>query len=89
MPRVTLKAINNELARLGYSARLASGNGYFYFHFGEAADWLDRTVDVPTAGSHTLREWTEEFHRLKKLNEQITGKSMARNTKGKRRPGSA
>jgi len=37
--RVTLNAINNELARLGYTARLAKADGYFYFHFGEA-NWL-------------------------------------------------
>jgi len=73
--RVTLKAINDEMGRLGYTARLAKAIGYFYFQFGEAADWLDRTVNVPTVSSRTLPEWIEEFRRLKKLNEQITGKS--------------
>jgi hypothetical protein len=32
--RVTLKAINDELARLGNTARLAKASGYFYFQFG-------------------------------------------------------
>jgi hypothetical protein len=46
MPRLTLKTVNDELARRGYTARLEKGDGYFYFRFGEAADWLDRTVDL-------------------------------------------
>jgi len=73
--RVTLKAINDELGRLGYTARLAKASGYFYFQFGEVADWLDRTVNVATVSSRTLPEWIEEFQRLKKLNEQISGTS--------------
>lgn len=72
--RVTLKSINDELARLGSAARLVKASGYFYFQFGEAADWLDRTVNVPTVGSRTVPEWIEEFRRLKKLNEQLIGK---------------
>ena len=74
LAHVTLKAINEELARLGYTARLAKASGYFSFQFGEAADWLDRTVDSQTVSSRTVREWTEEFCRLKKLNEQILPK---------------
>ena len=69
--RLTLKSINEELARRGYLARLAKGSGYFYFHFGEVANWLDRTVRVPTVNSLTLPEWISEFQRLKKLNAEI------------------
>ena len=72
--RVTLKAINDELARLGFAARLAKASGYFYFHSGEAADWLDRTVNVPIVSSHTLAGWIGEFHRLRTRNDQISGK---------------
>ena len=32
--------------RRGHTARLEKGRGYFYFHLGEAAAWLDRTVKV-------------------------------------------
>ncbi len=46
--RLTLKTINDELAKRGHTARLEKSDGYFYFHFGEAADWLDRTVRVRT-----------------------------------------
>jgi hypothetical protein len=35
------------------------------------ADWLDRTVRVPTVSSLTLKEWLQEFERLKKLNAEI------------------
>jgi hypothetical protein len=74
--RVTLKAINDELARLGYASRLAKGGGYFYFQFGEAGDWLDCTVAVPKISSHSLEEWIAEFRRLKKLNDQLMTKPL-------------
>ena len=77
MPALTLKVVNDELARRGYSARLEKASGYFYFFGGEAADWLDRTVGVRTIHGLTLKQWIEEFRRLKALNEQImrTGKA--------------
>ena len=59
--RLTLKAINDELAKRNYAARLAKSTGYFYFQFGEAAFWLDRTVNVPPLESLTLSEWITEF----------------------------
>ena len=71
--RLHLKVINDEMARLGHTARLEKGAGYFYFHLGEAADWLDRTVRVRKINSLTLKEWMEEFQRLKELNAQIMG----------------
>jgi len=80
--RVTLKAINDELAKRGHTARLAKGYGYFYFQFGEAADWLDRTVRVPKISSLTLAEWIAEFHRLKKWNAELfRSTKAARKTK--------
>ena len=69
--RVTLKAVNDELARRGHNAQLAKGDGYFYFWTGEAVDWLDRTVKVSTLSALTLEQWIEEFRRLKKLNQEI------------------
>jgi hypothetical protein len=71
MAALNLKAINDELARRGHSARLEKASGYFYFVGGEAADWLDRTVGVRTLNSLTLKQWVEEFRRLKALNEQM------------------
>jgi hypothetical protein len=68
-----LKTVNDELARLGYSARLAKAKGYFLFTAGEADSWIDCTVGVRTLGSLTLKQWVEEFRRLKALNEQILG----------------
>jgi len=69
--RLHLKVINDELARLGHTARLAKGNGYFYFQSGEAGDWLDGAVKARTINSLTLKQWIAEFRRLKALNEQI------------------
>jgi len=69
--RITLKAINDELARRGATERLARASGYFYFEFGEAAGWLDRTVRVPTVNALTLEQWLAEYQRLRKLNQEI------------------
>ena len=87
--RLTLKSINDELAKGGYTARLAKGDGYFYFHFGEVADWLDRTVRVPTVNSLTLKQWMDEYQRLKKLNAEIMkpGKKADPKRKSTKRPG--
>jgi hypothetical protein len=59
-------------------ARLARPLGYFYFRFGEAADWLDKTVKVPTLIGLTLQQWLAEFERLKKANAQIMGAGKAK-----------
>jgi hypothetical protein len=77
--RISLKAINGELERLGSQAVLAKGDGYFYFLGGEAADWLDRTVRVPTLQSLTLEQWIEQFRVLREKNQELlAGKVGAR-----------
>jgi hypothetical protein len=69
--RLTLKAINEEFAKRGSGARLEKGDGYFYFSGGEAADWLDRTMNAHSLSSLSLDLWMAEFDRLKKLNKEI------------------
>ena len=69
--RLALKTVNEELARRGHTAVLAKGDGYFYFTMGDTADWLDRTVRVRTINSLTLKQWVEEFRRLRDLNARI------------------
>jgi len=81
--RLTLKTVNAELVRRGHTAVLAKGDGYFYFDSGEAADWLDRTVQAPTLSSLSLEQWLAEFDRLKRLNAEIMNTAKAG---GKRRP---
>jgi hypothetical protein len=71
--RLTVKAIDDELKRLGHDAQLVKGDGYFYFTSGETANWLDRTVKVPTLSSLTLDQWVEEFEKLKSLNTRLLG----------------
>jgi hypothetical protein len=71
--KLTLKTVNDELARLGHAERLAKANNYFLFTGGVADEWLDRTVAVRTISSMTLKEWIAEFSRLRALNEQILG----------------
>jgi hypothetical protein len=69
--RLDLKIINHELTKRGHDAHLEKGAGYFYFHSGEAADWLDAAVRVRKINDLTLKQWMEEFARLKALNAQI------------------
>jgi len=69
--RVTLKAVNDELARRGHHARLEKASGYFYFWTEDAADWVDRTVRVEKISALTLDQWVGEYLRLKKLNAKI------------------
>ena len=81
--RVTLKAVNDALAKRGTDARLMKASGYFYFDSGEAASWLDKTVPVPTIGSRTLEQWLEEFDRLRKLNRDLLKTAASRASKKK------
>jgi len=69
--RVTLKAVNDALAKRGRGARLMKASGYFYFDSGEAASWIDKTVHTPTVGSRTIEQWLEEFDRLEKANRDL------------------
>lgn len=81
---ITLKKINDELARLGHHEKLEKGDGYFYFWSGEAENWLDRTVKVPTLNRLTLDDWMEEHRKLKSLHDKIVGKTPAPAQKEKR-----
>jgi hypothetical protein len=81
--RVTLKAVNEELVKLGHAAQLVKASSYFYFEGGEAEDWLDKISSVETISSLTLPEWMAEFERLKKLNGEIMSKRTKRARKQK------
>jgi hypothetical protein len=76
--RTTLAAVNQELAKRGYTARLAKASGYFYFHFGEAAEWLDRTVQAERISDRAVNEWLAEFERLRALNAKLSGRPRVR-----------
>jgi Glyoxalase/Bleomycin resistance protein/Dioxygenase superfamily len=69
--RLSLKTINEELKRLGSRAVLTKADGYFYFQGGDAADWLDRAVSVPTLRSLTLEQWVEHYRALKAKNKAL------------------
>ena len=79
--RVTLKAVNDALAKRGRGARLMKASGYFYFDSGEAASWIDKTVHTPTVGSRTLEQWLEEFDRLEKANRDLLKTAAPRASK--------
>ena len=69
--RLSLKTINDELERLGSGAVLTKADGYFYFQAGDATDWLDRAVSVPTLRSLTLEQWIGHYRELKAKNEAL------------------
>jgi len=47
----------DHFAELGVDARLEKGHGYFYFSGGEATDWLDRPVKLPTLNNVMRDQW--------------------------------
>jgi len=69
--RLTVKTINDELSKCGHRARLQKGDGYFYFSGGEAVDWLDRTVNVPSLNVRARLRPRLEIERLEKLTTEI------------------
>jgi hypothetical protein len=83
---VTLKAVNEELSRLGSKVELARGPGYFLFRGGETEAWTDRAVYVVTIGSLTLKQWIQEYRRLKALNERNTKKTTSAAAQRKETP---
>ena len=76
--RVTLKAVNDELARRGYHARLEKASGYFYFWSEDSARWIDRTVRVPRLNALTLEQWICEYLWLKKVNAEMMKPNRAK-----------
>ena len=78
---MTLKAVNDALAKRGRSARLMKASGYFYFDSGEAADWIDKTVAGATVGSRSLEQWLEEFDRLERVNRDLFQTAAPRGSK--------
>jgi hypothetical protein len=84
--RLTLKAINEELAKRRVGARLAKGDGYFYFSGGEASDWLGKTVNAPSLSSLSLEQWITELERLTKLNAEILKASAGEGRAEVKRP---
>jgi hypothetical protein len=55
--RVTLRVVNDELARRGHHARLEKASGYFYFWTEDAAEWIDRPVRAEKISAFTLEQW--------------------------------
>ena len=68
--RVTLRAINAELARQGHHERLVRGPGYFYFTEGEADFWFETMVVRPALGN-SLQFWIDEHAAKKKSKDNL------------------
>jgi serine phosphatase RsbU (regulator of sigma subunit) len=83
--RLSLKTINDELERLGSGAVLTKADGYFYFQGGDATDWLDRAVSVPTLRSLTLEQWIGHYRELKAKNKALLKGKISSKDFGTRR----
>jgi hypothetical protein len=69
--RVTIKAVNQELAKRNIQATLANGGGYFLFRGPDVNSWLDRTVKVSKISDLTLDRWMQAFKDLKRKDQEI------------------
>lgn len=58
---LTLKKINNEIAKLGGNEILVKGEGYYYFAEGEAYGWYNQSVYVYRLNQLTLEQWIQEY----------------------------
>ena len=83
--RVTLKAVNQELAKRNIEAMLVNGGGYFFFRGRYVNDWLDRTVQVSKISDLTMDQWLEAFNDLRRKNQEIarTGTKKAARKSGR------
>lgn len=67
--RVTSATVNKALAAAGHAERLYKGHSdsgqvYWYFGEGDAADWYETMVCVPRVSDLTVAQWLEEHARL-------------------------
>ena len=65
MTRLTLVAVNKALSDLGAKEVLVKGAGYYYFCEGEADRWPQCSVYVYRLNHLSLKQWIEEWTRLK------------------------
>jgi hypothetical protein len=69
--RVTLKSVNEALARHGSRAELIKGSGYFLLRGGETSEWIDTTIEVANINQLTLEQWVDKYEELKARNERL------------------
>lgn len=63
--RITLAAVNAELARRGCAERLYRGRGYFYFSDGSSHCWPQSAVYVARVGALSLEQWLATYVELR------------------------
>ena len=69
--RVTRKMVNDKLRERGRDESLRPGDGHFYFGGGEAVNWLANSVQVERLSDLTLKQWLNEFEKLRKLDKKL------------------
>ena len=70
MKRVTLRQINEALAKVG-PERLVRGEGYFYFIEGHSVCWHSASVYVSRLSDMTVEQWVHERNwRVKAWDEE-------------------
>ena len=76
--RVTMRAVNQELAKRDIQATLGNGGGYFFFRGPDVNTWLARTVQVSKISDLTLDGWLQAFRDLKRKNQEIVRSATPR-----------
>jgi hypothetical protein len=75
--RVTVRAVNDELARLGHEARLEKASGYFYLWTGEASHWTDATVRWTRSARSRWSSGSRNFHNASPWASEARGVSYS------------
>lgn len=70
-----LATINKELAKLGHSAELVKGGGYFYFIGDDIAEGQIDSVYVYKLNELSLSQWLEEASEAINKSKQIRGQA--------------
>jgi len=84
--RLTLKAINEELAKRRVAPDWQRAMAISIFPAERQSDWLDKTVNAPSLRSLSLEQWIAEFERLTKLNDEILKASAGEGRTEVKRP---
>ena len=75
MARVTVPAVNTELAQRGIQAILYKERGYFMFRGPDVTEWLNRTVQADKVSDLSMEQWLAAYDDLKRQNAAILKKT--------------
>jgi len=57
----TIKSVNEAVAAAGFPERLARGDGYFYWHGGDASQFQSSGVYVSHVSDLSIEQWIDDL----------------------------